>query len=161
MIVDDRYAAGLFDGEGYVTIGHSYGVRRSGQPWDHWYVRIGVKMCTLPILEAMLKTYGGRINKGSPGTKKRRPTWTWSLVAREAACDFSRRVAPHCLLKHEQLALVLEWHDGFIKVQGGSPMKEDEYGRRRDIHHRLRLLNGGRSYAQRHQGGKVLHEAQG
>lgn len=102
-IVDDSYAAGLIDGEGYVGIVEAGGSMQ---------VRLKVAMTDkgLPALRAMHATYGGALGRDRLSTESNRETHAWRLNGRKAA-ELLDRIAPMLLVKSEavRIALAFQW----------------------------------------------------
>lgn len=101
--MDDSYAAGLIDGEGYVGIVEAGGSMQ---------VRLKVSMTDkgLPALRALKETYGGQLDAERPQSESNRETHTWRLNGKRAA-DLLDRLAPMLLVKSEavRIALAFQW----------------------------------------------------
>lgn len=96
-MITDQYAAGLFDGEGYVGLLHA-------RP------RIVVKGCFAPeVFAALIARWGGRVAPRPAGASgpRSRPQGRWE-VTRERAEAFLRAVRPHLIEKREQVEVVLD-----------------------------------------------------
>lgn len=111
----DAYAAGLFDGEGYVRIAtwekpRSIHVR--------YQVIAGIGVTYYPVVEALQKTYGGSINQNRHDLRnqKNRIQFTWHIASQTAA-SFFRRVLPHLIIKREQVELALQMQDSIDKYR--------------------------------------------
>lgn len=108
MNLDVRYAAGLFDGEGWVTICKQMVKNR---PDARYQLVVGIGMVHRPIIEAMRETFGGNIfsKKRSPGQSERtRDGHTWR-VSSEPAAEFLKRVLPHLIVKRDEAELALSF----------------------------------------------------
>lgn len=86
----DVYTAGLFDGEGSVTLqprkenGHSY-----------FYPRVTVTNTERALLDFLVQEHGGSIQrKGLPIKKSHKQIWSWEARCR-IAVSFLRRVLPY------------------------------------------------------------------
>ena len=89
MILDDRYAAGLFDGEGCVRIAKW---KKPNSTHERYSIFIGMNMVHRPIIEAFKETYGGSLHQPKhPRHPKWRPVFLWALGSQEAA-TFLRRI---------------------------------------------------------------------
>ncbi len=108
--MDDRYAAGLFDGEGYVRIARW---AKPGSKHIRYQVIGGIGMTHRPVIEALREAYGGSVNMNRHDlrNKNHRIQFTWH-VGSQIACDFLRRVMPHLVVKREEaeIALALQEH---------------------------------------------------
>jgi hypothetical protein len=103
--VDDSYAAGLVDGEGYIGISH---VKTA----DTYAIRVQVAMVTkhTPILRQMHARYSGRMGTRPPETERNREKETWVVDGQEAAA-FLTAVVPHLILKREAAQVALCFHE--------------------------------------------------
>lgn len=101
--MDDSYAAGLIDGEGYIGIVEAGGSMQ---------VRLKVNMTDkgLPSLRAMQATYGGSLRPDRDATEKNRETHTWRLNGQPAA-RLLDRLAPMLLTKSDaaRIAVAFQW----------------------------------------------------
>ena len=80
--VDDlHWAAGLFEGEGTVTIARSGGTKR---PWLT-QTRVLVGNTDKEVVDFFLLRWGGRVRPIPPSTKRARPSFEWALVGAQAA----------------------------------------------------------------------------
>lgn len=127
--MDERYAAGLVDGEGYIGISHPKAA-------DTYAIRVAVAMVTKgsPILSSMERSFGGRINSMKAETERNATKDRWVVDGQEAA-DFLARIAPHLILKHEQAMICLEFHDRITasRAAGGRFHWTDELRRQGEI----------------------------
>lgn len=103
--MQDSYAAGLVDGEGYI------GIMRI-KAADTYAIRVAVGMVTKgsPILSSMQARYGGRLNGMKPETERNAPKTRWVVEGDEASA-FLSAILPHLILKAEQATICLELHD--------------------------------------------------
>lgn len=96
------YAAGFFDGEGYVTV-----QIRGGQYKGH-YIRIGVNhVHPIPLYE-MQRLFGGTVRKQNPAKVKgnRKQRHEWSISCNKAAAALSQML-PYMLYKNKVSELAL------------------------------------------------------
>jgi hypothetical protein len=113
--MNDAYAAGLFDGEGYVR------VARWEKP-DSIHIRYqviaGIGVTYHPVIERLQKEYGGSINQNRHDlrNKNHRIQFTWAFASQTAA-TFFRRVLPHLIIKRDQVKLALELQDSIDKYR--------------------------------------------
>lgn len=118
-MLDDRYAAGLFDADGCVRIG------RWAKP-NSTHVRFNVVAtvanCCLPVLEAMKETYGGSIHaeQRSKHNPNHRDWYAWHSGSQVAA-EFLRRVLPHLIVKREEAELALALQDHINNTAYNAP----------------------------------------
>jgi hypothetical protein len=101
-LLSAEYAAGFFDGEGCVQLRYSFSV---GQ--YHKQLTATVGQSSLPVLEALQATYGGKIYKRKPAYQAHKQMWDWKIFTREAVAFFES-IRPYLLVKRDQVAFVLE-----------------------------------------------------
>ena len=99
--MNDEYAAGLIDGEGYI------GIQEAGGSFQ---VRLKVSMTDkgLPALRAMRRMYGGKVLKDRDARDRCREAWTWRLTG-ETAAHVIQEVRPLMLVKAESADVALEF----------------------------------------------------
>lgn len=103
--MDIRYAAGLFDGEGYIRVATW---KKPNSVHVRYQIYGGINMCHRPVIERLCETFGG--NMPTPGRRispKHRPLYTWNLSSQVMA-KFLRRVLPYLIVKKEEVILALE-----------------------------------------------------
>lgn len=105
-MIDDRYAAGLFDGEGYVRISKLEN-REKTKVRNQIYA--GLNVTFKPVIEALKETYGGSIhvNRHSLRKENHRDVFVWNVSSLNAA-KFFRRIMPFLIIKREEVELALE-----------------------------------------------------
>lgn len=87
------YSAGLFDGEGCVSVHRVRGKCRE--------IRCRIKMCHYPTIRGLQSRWGGYVSY-SPGAGRRRATWEWGVSGKEALY-FILSIRRHCGEKRAQL----------------------------------------------------------
>lgn len=103
------WAAGFFDGEGYVTIQQGYSKAPNGVKYQRHSLRIGINHVAIEPLLEMQRLFGGRINKQNPVLIKgnRKPRHQWLLNCKEAA-EALKRLMPYFRNKQQVAELGLE-----------------------------------------------------
>ncbi len=99
-----EYAAGIFDGEGYVYIFKKVKGKHIG-----YYVSVGITMCHYPTVKAFYDQFGGHLNSGSAHTNpKHRPQFMWGMTNQKAA-SFLKIISPYLLIKADEanVAIIL------------------------------------------------------
>ena len=99
------YYAGIFDGEGHITIGASKRDKRT----DYW-LQIGVVNTNRSILESLQADFGvGHLSKlfGS-GEGNRLPSWAWRCTSNQAM-HVLNALLPFLRLKREPAKLAIEF----------------------------------------------------
>lgn len=99
--VNDHYAAGLIDGEGYI------GIQQAGGTYQ---LRLKVSMSDkgTPALRAMKSLYGGKIYDDRDATISRRASFTWVLTGDKAG-EVIERLSPLFLVKRQAADVALEF----------------------------------------------------
>ena len=93
------YLAGFFDGDGCV---HAH-TQLSG-----CQLQVGQQVLGAAILVAFLKAFGGNIHFHSGGKGVRKPILVWNAYG-ETAHFAATALHAHCLVKREQLGIVINW----------------------------------------------------
>jgi hypothetical protein len=104
--MDDAYAAGLFDGEGYVRVAIWH---KPNSKHIRHQVIAGIGVTHYPVIAALREQYGGSINENRHDLRnpRNRIVFTWHIASQTAA-TFFRRVLPHLIIKREQVELALK-----------------------------------------------------
>lgn len=89
------YLAGVFDGEGCIS------VSKSGQ------IRCVVQMACVPILLKFKKEFGGSISIRKPGANSKKVTYTWNLCGINKVCDFLMVIEKFLCEKRSQALAVI------------------------------------------------------
>src|SRR3990167_3665249 len=100
------YAAGLFDGEGYVRIAR---YAKPNSTHVRWQVVAGIGMPYKPIIVAWGKQFKGSlyVNDHSKRNANHRPQFMWDSKSKDA-CAFLRQVLPFLVVKREEAILCLD-----------------------------------------------------
>lgn len=142
--MDIRYAAGLFDGEGYVRVA-TY--KKPNSIHTRYQIYGGINMCHRPVIEALHSQFGG--NMPTPGRRispKHRPLYTWNVSSQKMA-SFLRKVLPYLIVKRDEAILALELQACIDKHKhklGGHyfqhPDREAIFARRAEIAAEIKAL---------------------
>jgi hypothetical protein len=103
--ISTKYAAGLFDGEGYV------GLAKDGA---RLRLRLEVSGCYKPALEKLAERWGGIVYKDKRKDPAWRTEWKWHLGGRGDIAHFLSEVQPYLLEKRSQVGLVLAMLGGNV-----------------------------------------------
>jgi len=102
--LDLAYLAGIFDGEGSISITKSHRNKKFNPTYA---IRISVQMCNPYIPHLFLDTFGGSINcyehKGN-----QLPHWHWHLWSTKAI-PFLETLMPYLRLKKNEAELAIEF----------------------------------------------------
>lgn len=126
------WAAGFFDGEGWVKI------QKRGGRYLGYYLRIGINHVDPRPLNKMEKLFGGSLRYDTNVEGKRKPRWVWTLST-QAAAQFLRSVMPYLANKNDVAELGLE----FISTVGerGQAVSQDTQLYRTLLADRIKELN--------------------
>jgi hypothetical protein len=121
------YAAGFFDGEGWVRIGLEHG-KSGNSDIHHLSVYVTQRARYRAVLDQFQEAFGGLVTVRDTKLKDRE-TWAeqadWHIHARPDIERFCRAVQPYCIVKARQIAIALEYVTGFEV----SPNLRDDLGR--------------------------------
>lgn len=145
MDLDIRYAAGLFDGEGWITLN-----RRVKPNSDHiqYQLFVGVGMVYKPIIEALQSSFGGNIfiKKTSPAQSERTRTGFLWTASSNPAEEFLTKVVPFLIVKREEAELAIEFqqhmrhHRQAHTLRYRPELREEFMAYREGVYHQLRAL---------------------
>ncbi len=145
--MDDRYVAGLFDGEGYVRIAR-WAKPNSIHLRHAVYAGIGMTYC--PIIEAISREFGGYVysNRHDLRNPNSRIQFVWS-VGSQIAAAFLRRIQPHTIVKRDEIDIAITLQDHIDQnpyISAGRNHMHERKGReellayREDLFHRITAL---------------------
>lgn len=100
---DIHYAAGLFDGEGYVRISS-----RKSKTGEIMQVVAGVAMTDPEGILLMHSLFGGSLHTQNRTRANHKPLHTW-VVSSKKANAFLRKIRPHLRVKVAQVDLAIEF----------------------------------------------------
>jgi hypothetical protein len=111
-MIDARYLAGLFDGEGCIDLQRMY----AKPPYDKTvYVRPRVRMCmsdnTYHIALLLQAEFGGYIGRRKSQNARQQSSWSLEWLSKEDIIYILDKMKPHLILKKEQAKLALWWLD--------------------------------------------------
>lgn len=151
MELDIRYVAGLFDGEGWITVSvlpiTSLGSNnRYAREHIRYQLFVGISMTHYPIIEALHKQFGGMFTRCSTAKRvnpNHRITYTWRVASRKAG-HFLPLIAPHLVVKREEAEIAMEFQrhiqENTGKMKYKPEMRPELYAYRQDVVERLRTL---------------------
>lgn len=105
------WAAGFFDGEGYIVI-----QKRSHKKYVGHYLRIGINHVAIEPLLEMQRLFGGSIEKQNPETVigNRKPRHRW-VTSTQNAADTLKQLLPFMKNKQKVSALALDFQETIQK----------------------------------------------
>jgi hypothetical protein len=137
------YFAGLFDGEGCVSVTEVKSKPGGRSPTFQTLAQ--VSMTDRRALHFLLDSFGGSlhlINKEGA-----RPVWVWSVYQKTAKL-FLEAILPYLIVKKLQADLLIELENGILGRGVHRRLTDDEVKRRRKIKDKICALNGPSLYAE-------------
>jgi hypothetical protein len=127
------WAAGFFDGEGWVKI-----QSRGGDKYLGYYLRIGVGQVKLEPLLKLQKIFGGnvRVKQEAIGNRKRQHVWTLST---KQAAHALRCMMPYLVHKNDVAALALDF-EATVGLTGQRVSEETQLFRK-EIADKIMVIN--------------------
>lgn len=100
------YAAGLFDGEGYIRVARW---KKPNSIHVRYQLIAGIGMTYLPVIQQLQQSFGGSVNQNRHDlrNKNARIVFTWHTASQTAA-GFLKLVFPHLIVKREEVELALQ-----------------------------------------------------
>lgn len=108
-MLNPAYAAGLFDGEGCVSLTYTVRRRRARSKVPILGFKFVVLICNthLATLEHFQRTYGGYIHRNTKRKRHRKLVWTWRLTSFTEQQRFLETIQSHCRIKRPAVRLGL------------------------------------------------------
>jgi len=135
------YFAGLFDGEGFITI-----EKRRGKQYEHradntLYARASMEIVNKEPLELAREIWGGVLYEHKRKEKNRKTLYTWILSCR-VADRFLRDIYPYMQIKDKQAELIFKLHDRIdaLRKEGIRRLNEKEVAERKKLYLEIRRL---------------------
>jgi hypothetical protein len=134
------------DSDGWLTCGHTHGMRKNGLPWNHWYFRAGFKQVTPEAVNWLQATYGGNVCRQSGANSKlsKRDMFLWQMTGSPLVA-FIEAIRPYMLIKGAHADVVLSYYTNYQSMKRfkrcESPQKDAELARRSALHQQLKALN--------------------
>lgn len=114
---DMAYMAGIFDGEGSISIGR----HKKRENWNPSYcLKVTIVMCNPYIPNLFRMAFGGAIACYQPRIDRKLPTWHWYLSSKKAAF-FLETLGPYLRLKRDEarLAIAFQKNKRYIHTSRG------------------------------------------
>ena len=140
MTISLEYAAGMFDGEGYFTIGKCSptNVKMGVRPM-RLQAYAGLTIREKAICDAFEMLFGGFVRGCAPRRAQHSYVWRWMLSG-PGLISFCQRLGPRCIIKQERCYLIEDFQ--FLKSGIRSrPITDVEYEKSVRLYWRLRELN--------------------
>jgi hypothetical protein len=131
------YLAGLFDGEGSVSI-----VRNRSTTHDRYQLCVSMHMSDREPLNALVASFGGSVVPATVSKPGRSDTWQWSLWSQKAV-PFLTAIQPHLLIERRRVrvALALEFQAQKRAPRGSRTLLPEYRERQRDYFEQMCELN--------------------
>lgn len=141
MALELPYVAGLFDGEGYITINKYHHPKGTH---IRYQLFVGIGMTDKPVIEAIAEQFGGMFTSyKSPKKPTHRRVFEWR-VSSKSAVPFLKAVLPWLIVKKDRANLVLKFQEhmtsnaGVFKYQ--KHRREEMYAYRESVLDELKRL---------------------
>jgi len=139
-----EYVAGLFDGEGMVSLVYVAGRKWKSDPTKNIGALkfvVGMSNTFKPVLEQVQAAFGGDLNINNAVKKQphHKQVWAWKITGRDKAIRFLLTIQPHVIIKAEQVTLGLS----YLETVGtlGQRISQDNWDKRVSIFQKLREAN--------------------
>lgn len=150
MDLDIRYVAGLFDGEGWITVcKQKLGERGYGHYSPHhvrYQLVVGIGIPHRPIIEQMHRQFGGGLftnRSAQVKMPKSRPGYMWK-VSSGPASSFLDLLLPHLVVKRDEAVIALQFHKHvrahITDFRYHPEMREGLYAEREEFRRQLLVL---------------------
>jgi uncharacterized protein YdgA (DUF945 family) len=137
---DVAWAAGFFDGEGFVTIQKRNTKAQNGKRYESYYLRIGVNHVAPEPLNELLRIFGGTLRKQNLHTVlgNRKPRHTWQLSCSQAK-EALVQMMPYLRNKNKAAELGIELQNTMAQTKLETPLETQLY--RKLLKDQLQTLN--------------------
>ena len=125
---DLAYCAGLFDGEGCVTLS------KDGD--TNYRLRLKVTSTDYAVLTWLQEHFGGSINLSRKESEYNKEAWDW-ICRTEDQVVFLFGILPYTIIKRAQIIEALNYH---FEKQNGGKLTEDEIKLRSAYYERLKTM---------------------
>lgn len=142
---DWRYLAGLWDGEGCVTVSCKLKKRPNGERYEYWLVRLALNNTSERLVRSLSEEYGGKFFniKARAG---RKPIYGWTVFNSTECAMILRSILPYLRYKDEEARLAIGYFEGVSKHMRGpnASLPQEEIDRRNRIVLAIRSIPGRR-----------------
>ena len=103
---DIAWAAGIFEGEGWIGYYHQKGrIRKDGTPSSpkgYKYPRLGISLTDLDVLQSFQSIIGGKIKGPYKNKNGKKPYWSWSLCSEDKVFGVCFLLYPYMGFRRKQ-----------------------------------------------------------
>ena len=142
MILSPEYVAGLFDGEGMVSVIYAKRKKWKTNPQINTYgfkIVIGISNTYKPIIDMLKKQFDGDISASSRISDRHKTVWSWKVTSKETQKKFLEYIKDDVIIKKEQVSSGLVFID--TMVSPGSRITQENWETRISVYNRLREIN--------------------
>lgn len=135
-----QYLAGLFDGEGCVSVERTpIGKRGPSQHYDYYRLRVSISSTFPKIIHDLREQFSGHFYSWIPKNPKAKRAYQWSLWSAQIK-PFLLLIFPHLIIKKEIVGLGLELQN--TMKMGGRHIKitQELHQHRLDIYCKMRSI---------------------
>jgi len=125
---DLAYCAGVFDGEGCVTL------TKDGD--SNYRLRLKITSTDYSVLTWLQDHFGGSINLSRKETDNNKESWDWYCKT-EDQIVFLFGILPYTIIKRAQIIEALNYH---FEKQNGGKLTEDEFALRERYYMKLKSM---------------------
>ena len=104
-MLDIQYVAGLFDGEGCISLVKQ---RRTNSPLPSYTMRVVISMTHKPIIKLLQAQFGGNYHERKGANSKTRNSFSL-MWANQQAGTILQILIPHLILKRAEAEVALEY----------------------------------------------------
>ena len=101
-VLDLAYMAGLFDGEGYISIRYQMQRRK----YDTYSLMVGINMVDKEAIELFMDSFGGVMKLRESKNENWRPQYRWRIES-SSAYELLKTLSPFMILKKEKAELAI------------------------------------------------------
>jgi hypothetical protein len=138
---DWRYLAGLWDGEGSVTVSS----QKRTRGW-YWQVRLNITNTSARLIRSVHEEFGGRIWMGKLRADACKPQYQWVVFNSKECLYILQNILPYLRYKDDEAKLAIEYFEGMSVDKGfsGKRLPAEEIERRNRIVSSIRRVDGRR-----------------
>lgn len=142
-MLSPAYVAGLFDGEGTVSLIYTIRRRKVQSDIPILGFKFAIKLASTyrPVLDQLREQYRGYINvsKHRNAVLRHKPVFAWTISGAEDQRRFLEDIADHVVIKKQQVAVGLR----YVKTVGvpGARVFQRDWELRVECHRELEALN--------------------
>ena len=125
---DLAYCAGVFDGEGCVTL------TKDGD--SNYRLRLKITSTDYSVLTWLQDHFGGSINLSRKETDNNKESWDWYCKTEDQVV-FLFGILPYTIIKRAQIIEALNYH---FEKQNGGKLTEDEFALRERYYMKLKSM---------------------